>query len=231
LLTVLLAACAATTPASVPSPGAQTSGRRQTVAIFPFDNQAITGRERLDFLSEWLADSLGARLAASGELRIVERRELIKILEEQKLGASELASKEGRLRLGKIVGAQTMLFGGFTAIGDTLQITSRLVDAESGMVVKSASVKGAPAEARRLGEELGDRLVDDLGLTVARRTQEAGLTDNHALEAAENYYAGLALEKNGKKDEAIERFRRALELNHDDDEVRAHLRKLLGAAP
>ncbi len=198
--------------------------------MFPFENQAVSGRERLDFLREWLADSLAARLRESGDLRVVERRELVKILEEQKLGGSELASKEGRLRLGRMAGAQTMLFGEFTAIGETLQIDARIVDAESGLVVKSTSVRGGVSETRRLGGDLGDRLVTDLGLNLARRTREAGVTNDRALEAAESYYAGLALEKSGRKEEALERFRRALELNHGDEEARAHLKKLLGAS-
>ena len=200
------------------------------MAVFPFDNQAVTGRERLDFLRDWLADAVAARLQESGELRVVERRALLKILEEQKLGSSALASKEGRLRLGKMAGAQTMLFGGFTAIGDTLRIDARIVDAESGLVVKSSSVGGSAGQARRLGDDLAGRLAQDLGLNLAHRTRETGVTDDRALEAAESYYAGLALEKSGHADEAIERFRRALELNHDDEEARAHLKKLLGAS-
>lgn len=226
LLTVLVG-CAAQRPA--PAPPVQARGRLQTIALFPFDNHAVTDRERLDFLRDWLPDVLGARVGESGEMRVVERRELLRILEEQKLGASELASNETRLRLGRMAGAQTVLFGGFSAFGEQMQIDARVVDAESGVVLQSLSVQGEAGAARRLAAELSDRLVDGLGLRLARRAEATGLADSRALDAAESYYRGLTLERAGKTDEAIDSYRHALELDHGDVGSREHLQKLLGA--
>src|SRR6058998_2680807 len=106
-----LSACSPASQPTAAAPAPPASMRRQTVAVFPFANDGVAGHERLDFLCDWLADSLGAALQSSGDLRVVERRELLKILQEQKLGSSALASKEGRLELGKIAGAQTLIFG------------------------------------------------------------------------------------------------------------------------
>jgi curli biogenesis system outer membrane secretion channel CsgG len=219
-------------PASAPPPAAVAppSVRRQTVAVFPFANHGLAGHERLDFLQEWLPDSLAAALQSSGELRVVERRELVKILEEQKLGASALASKEGRLRLGKIAGAQTLVFGDFAAIGDVLQVNARIVDVETGVVLKSASSHGSVATARALGEEVSQRLARDLGITMARSAHASGLTDDRALTEAELFYQGLDLERQGQTDAAIERYRQALEIDPNDGEARARLRKLLAGS-
>jgi curli biogenesis system outer membrane secretion channel CsgG len=232
-LLVLFAGCAAQAPPSPSSAAAvpDAARRRQTIAVYPFDNNAVTGRERLDFLREWLPDVVGDALREGGELRLVERRELLRILQEQKLGASALASKEGRLQLGKIAGAQTLVFGGFTAIAETLQIDARIVDAESSVVLKSVAVRGTAAEARTLGNELAEKVARDLGLEVARRTTAAGVTGGPALQAAERFYRGLALEKEGKKEQAIENYRQALEINRDDEEAKARLRKLLTNPP
>ena len=204
--------------------------RRQTVAVFPFSNDGVSGHERLDFLRDWLADSLAATLQSSAELRVVERRELLKILQEQKLGSSDLASKEGRLTLGKMAGAQTLVFGSFAAIGDVLQISGRIVDVESGVVLKSASVHGEVASARALGQDLSQRLASDLGITVARAAQASGVAGDRALEEAELYYQGLRQEKAGQTEEAVESYRKALEIDANDREARERLRKLLGAA-
>jgi curli biogenesis system outer membrane secretion channel CsgG len=224
-------ACASTVsaprPAAAPAPA---SLRRQTVAVFPFANDGVSGYERLDFLREWLADSVAAALESSSELRVVERRELVKILEEQKLGSSALASKEGQLRLGKISGAQTLVFGDFIAIGDVLQMNGRIVDVESGVVLKSASARGSVESARAVGEDLTRRLAENLGITVARATAAAGVAGNRALEEAELFYRGLALEKKGQRDEAIESYRRALEIDPNDREARERLQKLLAGS-
>ena len=229
--------CSAPAPAPVPGVApaparpavADEVRRRQTIAVYPFDNNAVTSRERLDFLREWLPDVVGGTLRDAGELRLVERRELLRILQEQKLGSSELASKEGRLRLARMAGAQTLVFGGFTAIGDTLRIDSRIVDAESGVVVRTASVHGAPAEARSLGERLAREIADGLGLDVTRRTTAAGVTDDRALRGAEFFYEGLALEKEGKKEQAVEAYREAIRINREDEEARRRLKGLLAA--
>jgi TolB-like protein len=213
-------------PAAAPPP----SVRRQTVAVFPFANHGLAGHERLDFLRDWLPDSIAAALESSGELRVVERRELVKILEEQKLGASELASKEGRLRLGRIAGAQTLVLGDFAAVGDALQVTARIVDVETGVILRSASSHGAVASARAVGDEVSQRLARDLGITIARSARASGLTDDRALAESELFYQALDLEKRGQIDGAIERYRQALEIDPNDGEARARLRKLLAGS-
>lgn len=229
---LLLSACS-TTAVAPPAPGAPITApslRRQTVAVLPFANDGVIGHERLDFLRDWLPDVIGVSLQRAGELRIVERRELLKILQEQKLGASTLASKEGRLRLGRIAGAQTMILGGFAAVGETLQISARIVDVESGMVLKSASVHGDVAAARALGSDLSRRLATDLGISVARAVQEAGMADNRSLTEAELFYQGLAQERRGETEQAIDSYRQALEIDPQDGQAREHLKKLLGAS-
>ena len=223
----LLSACSA---ARAPAPETASSLRRQTVAVFPFTNDGVSGHERLEFLSDWLPDSLASTLQSSNQLRVVERRELTKILEEQRLGSSALASKEGRLELGKIAGAQTLIFGSFAAVADVLQISARIVDVESGVVLKSASVHGSVASARALGTDLSQQLAQDLGITVARAAQASGVTNDRALAEAELFYQGVRLEKQGEVDRAVESYRQALEIDPNDREARERLRKLLSAS-
>jgi TolB-like protein len=197
--------------------------------VYPFENNAVSGRERLAFLAHWLPDVVSAELREASGLRLVERQELLRLLEEQKIGTSELAAKETRLRLGRLAGAQTLVFGGFTAVGEELSIDARLVDAESGAVLRSATVRGPTAEARRLGRELAAAVARDLGVDVSRRAAAAGLVDDRALRAAELFYEGLALEKRGETDRAAERYRQVLELDRNDEEARRRLKSLLGA--
>jgi curli biogenesis system outer membrane secretion channel CsgG len=225
-----LGACSTASKTTSPQPAPPPSLRRQTVAVFPFANDGVAGHERLDFLRDWLADSLGASLQGSGELRVVERRELLKILQEQKLGSSALASKEGRLELGKIAGAQTLIFGNFAAVGDGLQISARIVDVESGVILKSSTVHGSVDSARALGEDLSGRLARDLGISVARAAQASGVADDRALAEAELFYQGVRLEKQGESDRAIERYRQALAIDPNDREAKERLRKLLSAS-
>jgi curli biogenesis system outer membrane secretion channel CsgG len=227
-----LGACSSTSTSkpTAAAPAPPVSLRRQTVAVFPFANDGVPGHERLDFLGDWLADSMGAALQSSGELRVVERRELLKILQEQKLGSSALASKEGRLELGKIAGAQTLIFGNFAAVADVLQISARIVDVESGVILKSSSVHGDVDSARTLGQDLSRHLAQDLGISIARAAQASGVASDRALAEAELFYQGVRLEREGESDRAIELYRQALAIDPNDREAKERLRKLLSAS-
>lgn len=228
-----LAACtAAPAPSPRPEPAAEPvrSARRQTVAVLPFADAGAGVHERLAFLRDWLPDTIAASLQTAGELRVVERRELLKILEEQKLGSSALASSEGRIALGKIAGAQTVIVGTFAAVGEALQLNARIVDVESGAILKTASATGEAAAARALGADLARSLGSGLGVSIERAARATGIADDRAMAEAELFYRGLAQERDGRRDEAIESFRKALDLDSADREAREHLKKLLGAS-
>jgi tetratricopeptide (TPR) repeat protein len=86
------------------------------------------------------------------------------------------------------------------------------------------------ATALRRGKRRADhlqRLARDLGITIARSARASALSDDRALTEAELFYQGLELEKRGETDNAIERYRQALEIDPNDGEARARLRKLL----
>lgn len=100
----------------------------------------------LDDLSPGLArESLGELFAAQvmevltnkGTYTVVERVRLLRVLEELRLGSSSLADEQTRMRLGKLVGARLMVFGGYQVIGGQMRVDLRMVDVETGTVVKA----------------------------------------------------------------------------------------------
>ena len=68
---------------------------------------------------------------------VVERERLSLVLEEQNLGSSQLADESTRLRLGRLVGAQLMIFGGYQVIGGQMRLDIRLVEVETGKILKA----------------------------------------------------------------------------------------------
>ncbi|MEJ2236277.1 MAG: CsgG/HfaB family protein [Syntrophobacterales bacterium] len=76
---------------------------------------------------------------------VVERERLLLALEELNIGTTSLVSKATQLELGRIVGAQLMLFGGYQIIGGVMRLDLRLVEVETGRTLKAVSMT-APAE-------------------------------------------------------------------------------------
>jgi len=122
---------------------AKGNGKRlNTIAVWDLDNLNPAELEEFQ-LGELLASKVMEVLEESGQWVVVERKELILALEEQKLGSSALISEETRLRIGRLLGAQSMVFGTYMKYLKTLQINLRIVDVETGQVLKAAQ-KRAP---------------------------------------------------------------------------------------
>src|SRR2546429_2972000 len=72
--------------------GGQAHGQdtRPAIAVFPFDNGGSYGQDKdnFDALQKGIAGLMISDLAAGAAVRVVERDELQKLLDEQKLGAA-----------------------------------------------------------------------------------------------------------------------------------------------
>jgi len=78
-----------------------------------------------------LRRELEARLQASGDVRIVEREVLDKLLQELNLGSSEIAKQDTQLQLGKVLSARMLGFVDFASVGPDTVMYLRLVDTET----------------------------------------------------------------------------------------------------
>lgn len=68
---------------------------------------------------------------------VVEREQLLLALKELHLGTMDLVDESTRLRLGRLVGARWMVFGGYQTVGTKMRIDLRLVQVETGRVLKA----------------------------------------------------------------------------------------------
>jgi TolB-like protein len=131
-----LTACART-------PQAVVSARGPVVAVWDLEDVGPLTKAS-PVLGELLSSEILETIKQKGTYTVVERERLQLVLEELKLGTTSLADESTRLRLGKLVGATLMVFGGYQAIGDMVRLDVRLVEVESGRTIK-AVFKTAPA--------------------------------------------------------------------------------------
>src|SRR3954466_9081178 len=88
------------------------------VAVLYFDNNSI-GKDRADYdgLGKGIADLLITDMASNSRVRVVEREKVQKVLEEQNLARAGSVDQNTAVKLGKILGAQYMITGGFLSDG------------------------------------------------------------------------------------------------------------------
>ncbi len=210
--------------------GAATAGWAQVAAlpavvVWDFDNQTAVSTlpsDRIDYLRRSLSENLTVTLLQVQGLPVVERQRLKDLLAEQQLTASALADEDTRLRLGKIVGAQRMVFGGFFVLGDDVQVHVRVVDTASSRVLFSDEATAPLPTVMQQVSAMNIRLARALGGSPA-----AGLR-SHPPELWQAYDRALALADAGELDAAVSALQALLARDKDFTPAERQLVALLG---
>jgi tetratricopeptide (TPR) repeat protein len=197
-------------------------GRDHRIAVTGFAN--ITGRPEDAWLGTGLAETVSAGLAGVPGLAVVSRERILEVLREMGLSA-DADDPALAVRVGREVGAQGVVSGGYQSLGDRIRVTARVTETATGRVVLHPRVDGA----REAIFELQDRLVAELVAGLQGQLPAARPEETQSLEAWEACAKGLVnlqAETQESLDRAIVYFQRAVAL--DPGYARAHM--LLGAA-
>jgi TolB-like protein len=131
-----------------------------TVAVLYFDYSGKTAE--LEVLKKGLAQMLISDLSQSERIRLVERDRLEAVLAELDLGKSKKVDPATAAKIGKLLGARYLVLGGYFDLMDALRVDARVVEVETGRVVKSVGGQGLRDEFL----ELEQRLARDLALVL-----------------------------------------------------------------
>jgi TolB-like protein len=115
-----------------------------------------------------ISDYLVASLAAEPDLIVVERAELNKILDEQKLGASGLVKQDEAVEIGRLTGAKLIVLGSVIELDSTLLLSTRIISTETARLV-GAKVKGRTSDDVA---ELAEQLAQEVLTVLASRADE-----------------------------------------------------------
>ena len=127
---------------------------KDTLAVLYFESSEMN--PELSGLKVGLAQMLITDLAGSGQFTVVERQQLQAILDEQKLGHEGITEPGTAAKIGKLLGAQKMLMGGYFKLGATFRVDARLVDVETSKIIASKGVNGRVEEFLSIEAQLAD---------------------------------------------------------------------------
>ncbi|MDC4225422.1 MAG: hypothetical protein MPW15_14585 [Candidatus Manganitrophus sp.] len=116
-----------------------------TVAVLEFEDHGIGQTVATQGLGRTLADRISEQLSGRPDLRLIDRDSLQKILEELSIASLDIADRESQLRLGKLLGAQYLIMGGYTSLAGGLRIDGRIVEVERG-IAEGSALEGRAAE-------------------------------------------------------------------------------------
>lgn len=194
-----------------------------TVAVAGF--AGISEQAEDEWLGTGLSETLTTALQEIDGLLVLGREQLRESLRCLGVEASELAP-EHAAQLGRMVGARWVLSGAFQRFGDQVRVTGRVVEVESGRVVRAVKHDG------RLDAifELQDRIVAELAaglrgsVTAVHEGDETKVVA--AYEALSKGLLNIRTDSYESLDRAVILFERALLL--DPNYIRAQVE--LGSA-
>ena len=105
---------------------------KKKIAVVEFSDLNGNVRALGQFLAEELITELF--LISPGQFEVVERRQLMKVLEEQKLTTSGLLDAKAMDSLGKILGIEAIATGSIADLGNTVKVNARMIGVDTAKV-------------------------------------------------------------------------------------------------
>ena len=113
--------------------------RLPIVAVTSFEGRKVDSED-----TKTLSDALSDNLVKSGKVRVIERMQIDLILREQGLQTSGACDNQScAVEMGKILGVSRIIVGSISRIGAIYSMNVKMVDVQTGEILKSASQNSA----------------------------------------------------------------------------------------
>jgi len=193
---------------------------RPGVGILAFDNGGSYGQEAEDFaaLEVGLQQMLIGDMAGNSGMRLVERGRLQELLSEQDLGAAGRVDASTAAQIGRLIGARYMIMGSFVDWYGDFRLDARVVNVETGEIIKTERSRGQREDIFQILEDLADNIPRGLELPpLSSRDRQIQQENRERLgqanpEAVRAYMRGLLYQDRGDDERAAELFSQALDI-------------------
>lgn len=202
------------------------------VAILPFEDRGSYGQEKQVFraLELGIPATIAAELSGHSELRLADPGRVARLLESRKARPMAHLDAVTAARIGKEAGARYAITGTFADFYGKFRLEARIVDTESGEIVKVVTNRDPSLQDRRDLYRIV-QLVGHKVLAEASRSPLVGQpreSDTRVIptEALTEYSLGLLYEHQGDSGKAAQHYGRALSVYPDYPEAREAARRL-----
>ena len=182
----------------------------KTMAILPFENNSVTDPDKFAPLSKGLSAMLITDLKNSGtSLKLIEREKIQALLKEVALSQSGSVDQATAVKAGKILGAQSIVFGSFMVLGNNVRMDARIIKVETSEVMMAESMTGESDAFMNLAMELAEKIAKSMKVAF----NPVGTKGEGDINAALYFSKGLDALDGGDKEEAKRLFSRSIELD------------------
>lgn len=196
--------------------GGQAFAYKASIAVIPFEN--LSKVPEIEWIGSGIAETVATDLKKAKDLRVIERVQLKKVMEELKIKLLTENDTKSAAEAGKLAGADQVVIGGFQRSGTKLRITARLVDVNSSEVLNTFKVTGEYGNLFELQDQIVARILENFGIPMSEKMKkDIEKAETKSLEAYEHYVRGrdYYLFFSAENYElALEEFKKALEIDN-----------------
>jgi TolB-like protein len=150
---------------------------KPVVAVLYFENNSI-GKDRADYdgVGKGMAEFLIHELLQNPNVRVVERERIQALLVEQNLTKAGSIDPQTAIRLGKIVGAQYMVYGTFMSDGrGNFALTGRTTNVETSVIGNPTRVNSKGDDVMGMIAQLTAKMSAEMKLPALRVGEAGGM--------------------------------------------------------
>jgi TolB-like protein len=205
-----------------------------TIAVFPFGDGGSYGQDKEVFraLTLGIPATLMSELSGHAALRMAESSRILQALQKEQSPNSRIDAATAA-RVGKQVGARYAVTGNFADFYGKFHLDARVVDTESGQILKVVSNDDPKLQDRadlyRIIQMVAHRVLDVASPDALRSTKPESERIVIPTEAISQFSLGLLYETQGDKTKASEHYQRALARYPGYTDAEAGLRRVRGS--
>ena len=204
---------------------------RPGIAVFPFENGGSYGPDAEDLgpLGVGLQQMLLTELQQHNGLRIVERSEIARILDELDLSETDRMDAATAARVGELVGARYAIAGSFTDWYGDFRLDARVFSVETSEILQAEMVQDERANMYRILVDMAGEIMADVDLEpLDGEIREARRARDVPPEAVTLFARAQVFQDDGNTDQAIELYQRITERFPDYTEAQHALDGIRG---
>ncbi len=146
------------------------------IAVLDFEPKSGVSTDLADFVTE----RIRIELFKTQKYKIVERKDMTTILDEQKLELAGLTGSEYAAKVGKLLSAQKILLGTISKMEDYYYINARVIDVETG-VMEFGDTSESPSQSG-----ISDACREIISRMMGNDAGTSGVNENNKSKPGEN---------------------------------------------
>lgn len=184
----------------------------QSVAVMPFENTAKD--TSLDWLSIGIPETITNDLLTLKGIVLVERIQLRRVLNEQKLQLTGAIDDKTAVKIGKLIGASILVVGTFQKQQEAIELSARFVDVQTGNLLQTAKAAGQIKDIFGLQDQIVKELAKNLNLELKQEDlAKLSIKPTESLESYQHFGLGALLQAKKDYQGALKELQMATELD------------------